>query len=145
MLRRTAAVVLTGALGLGGLALLAPSPAGAATDQLVASADSAQQKALNPGQRHQLREKGHVTVTRHTRKHGTVTVIVQRGEVTAVSATSVTLKSKDGWTHSYVLTDKTRVRGEGDVAVGDRAQVIAVKGKDGDVARRLRHRAPQTD
>ena len=119
MNRRTVtAVIASGALGLGGVALLVPQPASAA-DQAVSNVSASvddrgtvtgRHKLLNPAQRQELRSTGHLTLTVHTKKHGTVTVVVQRGEVTALSPTSISLRSKDGWTPTYVVTDKTRVR-----------------------------------
>jgi hypothetical protein len=40
---------------------------------------------------------------------GTQTIVVQSGNVTAVSATSLTVKSSDGFTATYVITSSTRV------------------------------------
>lgn len=144
MLRRTAALATAGALALGGVALLVPTSASATPDTAVrvsAAADKGNGgKLLKPKERRELRQTGHTTVTRETKKHGTVTVQVQRGDVTAVSPTSLTLKSKDGYTHTYAITDKTKVKSQkatasiSGVTVGAKAQVIAVK----DQARRVR-------
>jgi hypothetical protein len=148
MFRRTAALVTTGALALGGVALLVPSPASATQDatQVADQLDSQAQgraRLLTPAQRRELRATGHLTLTKHTKRHGTVTVLVQRGEVTALSPTAITLTSKDGFSHSYVITDRTRVREQGttvelsDLKVGERAMVVAFTTKNGDVARRI--------
>jgi hypothetical protein len=65
-----------------------------------------------------------------------VTVAVQRGEVTAVSASSIGLKSKDGYAASYAVNDDTRVRVDGDkaeisdVKTGDQAWLVARKSGD---------------
>jgi hypothetical protein len=62
-----------------------------------------------------------------------VTVLSQRGLVTAVDPASITLKSADGFTASYTLTSATKVRRAGaaatigDVKVGDPALVMATK------------------
>ncbi len=62
-----------------------------------------------------------------------VVMDVQRGQVTAVSPTSITLKSEDGFTASYTVSSDTRVRvggtkkAIGDVKVGNNAGVIAIK------------------
>jgi hypothetical protein len=62
-----------------------------------------------------------------------VVVDVQRGQVTAVSATSITLKSEDGFTASYTVGPDTRVRvggarkAIGDVKVGANAGLTAKK------------------
>jgi hypothetical protein len=60
---------------------------------------------------------------------GYQTVDVQDGQVTAVSATSITLKSSDGFTKTYVVTSSTTVDaqrdGIGSVKVGNQASVVA--------------------
>ena len=145
MLRRTAAVVASGALALGGVALLVPRPADAAqtADTVADQVDGARGRLLTQDQRQQLRETGHLTLTKHTRRHGDVTVLVQRGEVTALSATSISLRSKDGYAHTYVITQRTKVRERGepvpldDVKVGERAMVVALQTEQGDLARRI--------
>lgn len=64
----------------------------------------------------------------------------QRGEATAVSATSITVKSEDGFTRTYVIDDDTRIGGAfgepAEIAVGDAVHVFAVL--DGDTARARR-------
>jgi hypothetical protein len=60
---------------------------------------------------------------------GYQTVDVQTGQVTAVSTTSITLKSADGFTRSYVITSSTLVDaqrdGIGSVKVGNQATTVA--------------------
>jgi hypothetical protein len=60
---------------------------------------------------------------------GYQTVDVQTGQVTAVSTTSITLKSTDGFTKSYVVTSSTLVDaqrdGIGSVKVGNQAAMLA--------------------
>lgn len=60
---------------------------------------------------------------------GFQTVDIQSGAVTAVSTSSITVKSADGFTHSYAITGSTNVDaqrdGIGSVKVGDQAFVIA--------------------
>lgn len=60
---------------------------------------------------------------------GYQTVDVQNGQVTAVSATSITLKSSDGFTKTYVVTSSTTVDaqrdGIGSVKAGNKASVLA--------------------
>jgi len=60
---------------------------------------------------------------------GYQTVDVQNGQVTAVSATSITLKSADGFTKSYSVAGSTIVDaqrdGIGSVKVGNQAAVVA--------------------
>lgn len=50
------------------------------------------------------------------------TVVVQRGEVTAIGADSITVKSSDGFAQTYALTEAVRV-----VADGRKADLGAVK------------------
>jgi hypothetical protein len=63
-------------------------------------------------------------------KGGFRTVAFQRGEVTAVSATSMTVKSADGFSRTYTLNSTTKVnRGRatvGDIRAGHRVAVRAV-------------------
>lgn len=61
-----------------------------------------------------------------------VTVVSVRGEVTAVSATSITIKAEDGFTATYAVTADTKVRGHdvdkiADVKVGDKGGAIGTK------------------
>jgi len=60
---------------------------------------------------------------------GYQTVDVQTGQVTAVSTTSITLKSADGFTKSYVVTSSTLVDaqrdGIGSVKIGNQATMLA--------------------
>lgn len=46
-------------------------------------------------------------------KDGTKTIAVQRGTVTAVSATSLSVKSSDGFSQTWVVNTKTKVRVDG--------------------------------
>lgn len=59
------------------------------------------------------------------------TVVVQRGEVTAVSASSVRLKSEDGFSRTYAVTGETRVKARGggitSVVKGTWASVVALR------------------
>ncbi|GAA3095209.1 hypothetical protein JOF29_004112 [Kribbella aluminosa] len=61
---------------------------------------------------------------------GYQTVAVQRGQVTAVSNDSVTVKSADGYSRTYTLTSNTMVNaarnGIGDVKTGNTVNVSAV-------------------
>jgi hypothetical protein len=60
---------------------------------------------------------------------GYQTVDGQNGQVTAVSSTSITLRSSDGFTHSYAVSGSTIVDaqrdGIGSVKVGNQASVMA--------------------
>ncbi|MBB4904652.1 hypothetical protein [Actinophytocola algeriensis] len=65
---------------------------------------------------------------------GTQTVLVQKGAVTAVSATEVTVKSTDGFTTAYSVNDDTKVRADedriGSVAKDEEVLVVAPKSGD---------------
>ncbi|HEY7147310.1 MAG TPA: hypothetical protein VH637_23935 [Streptosporangiaceae bacterium] len=60
---------------------------------------------------------------------GFQTVDIQRGQVTAVSATSITLRSADGYSHSYAISDATIVDaqrgGISSVKTGHQASLVA--------------------
>jgi hypothetical protein len=65
-----------------------------------------------------------------------VTMTIQQGEVTAVSDTSLSLDSADGFSATYALTDETRsmspdADGMTGIAVGDTVNVVAM-GTNGD-------------
>lgn len=74
-------------------------------------------------------------------KEGPQTIVVQRGEVTAVDDTSMTVKSADEFTLAWTFGDKLRVLErrktvDGDaLAPGDRVAVIGARSDDGGVAR----------
>lgn len=57
------------------------------------------------------------------------TIAVQRGTVTAVSASSISVKSLDGYTATYVVNSSTKVNGKNgkitDVKTGNQVAVIA--------------------
>jgi hypothetical protein len=61
-----------------------------------------------------------------------VTLVAVRGEVTAVSATSITFKAEDGFTATYAVTADTKVRGKdadtiADIEVGARGGAVGTK------------------
>lgn len=78
-----------------------------------------------------------------------VTIDSQRGSVTAVSPTSITLRSADGFTGTYVVTGDTKIRKDGkkvaigDVKVGDPALLLAVKSATDKTAKGLVIGAPK--
>jgi len=80
-------------------------------------------------------------------KDGFQTAFVHKGEVTAVSSTSITVKSADGFEKSYAVTGETKVRSRGqqgsigDVKVGDRAVVGGLRDGDAYTARFIGHRS----
>jgi hypothetical protein len=72
----------------------------------------------------------HGEVTRPSAAGGTETLLVQTGAVTASTATSVTVRSTDGFTETYAVADTTTVRGPAKaagLAVGTQVTVVAAK------------------
>jgi len=65
---------------------------------------------------------------------GTQTVLVQKGAVTEVSGTSVTVKSADGYTKSYAVNGDTKVKADKDEigAVAANEEVLVVAPQSGD-------------
>ncbi|HET7489258.1 MAG TPA: hypothetical protein VFJ85_15105 [Acidimicrobiales bacterium] len=61
---------------------------------------------------------------------GWQTIATQRGEVTAVTHTSLTVKSEDGFSRTYAVDDNTMVgagnEGIDDVKTGDKVDVVAL-------------------
>jgi hypothetical protein len=64
---------------------------------------------------------------------GTQTVLVQRGVVTQVSATGVTVKSTDGFTTAYVVNGDTKVKADDDkiASVAKNEELLVVAPKSG--------------
>lgn len=73
-----------------------------------------------------------------------VTVYTQRGAVTAVSSTSITVKSADGYTATYAVNADTKVGKDhkpakiGDIKLGDMVGVVATKSGDTKTAKGVR-------
>jgi hypothetical protein len=147
MQMKTRAIALSGAaaVGLAGVGLAAgvaladsgstptPTPKSSASAAPPAAAGKAAKKGNGKGKpalagQHILHGE---FVTKN--KSSVVTVDMQRGSVTAVSPTSITLKSADGFTATYAVTAGAKVRMHGggktiaDVKVGDAATVLASK------------------
>jgi hypothetical protein len=98
------------------------------------SARRAQNGSRKPLVRRQLRfiaRSLHGEVTLAGDKHRVIAF--QRGGVQKVSRTSLTVKSNDGFVETYVLSDDTRVRENGDkgklsdIDTSDRVLVVATK------------------
>ena len=138
---RTAVAATAGLAVLTAGGVVAGSSVAASASTPASPPTARHHRLLDPQQRAELRRTGHVTVVRHTRRQGDVTVLVQRGVITAVSPTSISLQSRDGYPHTYVLGDRTRIVEKrarvtvADLHVGERAMVIAVRGTAGDLAR----------
>ena len=132
-----AAAAVVGTAGVA--AATAPDPSGSPAPSRTTAAPDSGSKA--PGRAAERRAKlGHRGLGRGLHgefvvkgKDGAyVTVVTVRGEVTAVSATSVTIKAEDGFTATYAITGDTKVRGHdvdkiADVEVGDRGGAVGTK------------------
>jgi len=72
----------------------------------------------------------HGEVTTKAPGGGYQVLAMQRGQATAVSATSITVKSEDGYSRTYVVNGDTVVKsadnGIADVATGDQVDLVAV-------------------
>ncbi|MGD9956644.1 MAG: hypothetical protein AB7O74_09820 [Candidatus Nanopelagicales bacterium] len=128
------ATVLTGVASAGSFA---PAAAPSGSSAVTATADTAAGQA----RRGMLRDVLHGSLTLKT-DTGTKVVDIQRGEITAASASSVTVRSTDGFTATYAIGEGTVVRrdratvGGGDLVVGDTAMVRSTAGT-ADVVRAL--------
>jgi hypothetical protein len=66
-------------------------------------------------------------------KAGFTTMAVQRGVITELSVTSLTVRSLDGYSHAYAINDSTSLRAKGQATnrdalqTGERAVVMALK------------------
>jgi len=123
-----------------------PTPTPTATATATASGHPSEKSHLRE---HARKRRGLLA----TALHGEVTlagkehrvVVFQRGPAEKASATSLTVKSADGYTATYVLSGDTKVRKNhrdatpADLEAGDRIFVVATE--DGSTNRALRVRA----
>ena len=159
---KAAAVDVAAALGVEGQALAAlgldpteldllaaPAPAAGESTSPSPSA-GAKGKRAERAQELRQRRQARVLLGRNglhgeavvqTKDGGTKTVVVQRGEVTAVDGDSVTVKSTDGFTLTWKLGDQLRVVERrttvkaNDLKVGTRVNVAGARDGDASVAR----------
>lgn len=147
---------LAGGLALGGIGIAAaqtdttPPPTTVAPNDSTAPAPSTKPPADGPRMHMGRRGPGgpggfgmmgaagaiHGELTVPDGNGGYRTMVIQRGTVTDVSSTSVTVKSDDGYTKTYKVDDDTLVNagneGIGDVKSGDKVGVQAFM--EGDTA-----------
>jgi hypothetical protein len=127
----TAVLALAG-IG-GGVAMASGTTAPAATTTVAATPATPAAPAHPHRARGLLRRTEHGEVTVRTKK-GDQVIDVQRGQVTAVSTTSVTVRSKDGFTATYKVSGTSKVRSKKKTAAisavhnGDRVLVVAATG-----------------
>lgn len=136
-----AALVL---LGAGGTAWAQSASSTAPTQPAQSQTQQAQHAKKHHGLLSRI-EHGEATLAT---KKGDQVVDVQRGEVTAVSPNSVTVKSKDGFTGTYTVAPASKVHKTGklsnigEVKPGDRVGVVAVKTGGTDTVRQLHDPGP---
>ncbi|MFI6130053.1 hypothetical protein [Micromonospora sp. NPDC051141] len=120
--------------------------AGSGTPAEQAGPDRKGDRAQDWRKRHRARvllrkNRLHGEVVVQTKENGTKTVAVQRGEVTAVDATSMTVKSADGFTMTWTFGEKLRVVEHratiraNEIKVGTTVGVAGAKEGDKGVAR----------
>jgi len=131
---RVVAWTAAATLGLGAVAGVALAAPGTTPSPSPATKHAGQHKGDRHGGLGHLGKRAlHGEFVAKGKAGGYVTVDGQRGAVTRVSSTQITLKSADGFTATYVITADTRVRKDGnagkigDVKVGDQALVLATK------------------
>lgn len=140
--RRFPAIALVGAGLVGGLVLAGLTAASAQTSPAPTPSAAPDGKPFG-GQRGKhhgghglkgMRGALHGEFTTRAPGGGFQTMAMQHGEATAVSATSITVKSEDGFSRTYAVGDDTLVNagdeGIADVSTGDTVHVLAVV-KDG--------------
>ena len=136
---------LAGGIGAG-LAYADPTPTPSPSPTTSASPSASPTTKANPKERKErkglMAKALHGEVTLAGKKHRVV--VFQRGPVDKISDTSITVKSKDGFTASYALTPETKVRKKkadlplSDLKVGDRVRVVATKDGSAVTANRIR-------
>jgi len=117
-----------------------PSAAASATGSSAAAAGSGSGRLAKLGQLKKLEGRalhGEFTVST---KNGVKTFDAQNGQVTAVSATSMTVRSSDGFSLTWTLDASTRVRVHGakgsvsDITDGATVRVLGLKSGTGATA-----------
>ncbi len=146
-----ATAVVTLAVGaVAGIALAAPNTTASPSSPSAGAAHSHQKGDHKGGRLARLDKRMvHGEFVARGKDGAYVTLDTQRGEVTKVSNTSITLKSADGFTATYAVTGDTKIRRDGkpakvgDLKVGDPAMVIATKSGGDKTAKGIVVRAPK--
>ena len=139
-------VALAGAVGVGVASAdptPTPSPSASASPSAAPSTSTKATKTNKAGKhRRNLAQRAlHGEVTLGGKKHQVVDF--QRGTVSAVSSTSITVESADDFSATYVIDAKTKVRvakkpgAVADVETGDKVRVVAVKDGSTVTAKRI--------
>lgn len=131
---RTAGLVAAGLVG--GVVLAGFATANAQTDPTPSPSATAERAPMAKGPGGRGHHKGgpgmgiHGEFVTAAPNGGWQTIATQRGEVTAVSATSITVRSEDDFSRTYSVDDNTLVNagnnGIDDVKTGDTVSVTAI-------------------
>jgi len=158
MMKRTKTMVAAGAVALAlagtgaGVAVAQTStPAPGTPSTTNAAPNKPATKAHAPGAKKHVKgllgKVEHGEFTTHT-KAGDKVLDVQRGTVTAVNGTSITVKSTDGTSATYTTDPATKVRKDkkaaavNQIAPKDRVQVVATKSGSTVTAQRIGDASP---
>ena len=134
-----ASIATAGILAIGVTAVASADPSPSPSKSPGASADAEVKKDKRdkhgrPGGRF-LKHALHGEFVVGTPGGETRVEVIQRGEITEVdtNAKTLTMKSVDGFTRTYTVTDDTKIRSQGeeekftDLKAGERAMVVAEK------------------
>lgn len=143
-MRKVLGILLTGALvvGLATVAVAQEKPEGDTADARKRSGE------INKRGRHPRFRVLHSDGVAMKKDGTTVDVRRQGGTIETVTADSITLKSRDGYTQTYAVNDETVVKDKrqpseiGELEAGDNVRVAAVKVGDGYTAK-LIHGMPE--
>jgi hypothetical protein len=147
MTRRTRTALITGAavaalVAGGGVAYAVSAPTSTSTSAQSSSSAPAKTKVKHA--KTLLGRVAHGEVTLDGKDHRVVDL--QRGQVQSVSATSISVKSDDGFTATYTVNTDTKVGKDGkasaigDVHNGDKVVIVATKANGVDTANRIADR-----
>lgn len=120
------------------------TPSAGATPSTPTTKPGKADKASKQGKRDLARRALHGEVTLGGKKHQVVAF--QRGTVTAVSSTSLTVRSADDFSATYVVDSSTKIREKkektdiGAVKTGDKVRVVALKNGSALTATRIADR-----
>ena len=154
--KKVAGAALAGTLALGGagaIALAGGGQASSAASNLPATLTAATQNAPAKGRRAGdgwlalFRRADHGTLEVKNKAGQWVTYTFDKGKVTAVSASSITLARPDGQSVTIAITAETKFRGvssAADVTVGRAAIVVSDNGHALWVAQRDLRKTPKT-
>ncbi len=163
--RRTVTAIAAGALAVTGLAGFAaaaqaddetnnsttPESSNGATsetdDQSGEGEQNHERKGRGPGGHSAIgKDMLHGEIVVETQDGAVQTQLIQRGEVTNVSATAITVESSDGFSQTYTIdadTTQQRDRADGTAQVGDTVHVLALDSGSAVIAENIKAMSAQ--